>query len=113
MIIFGKKGAETIGRSQREIMEKLFNESEAYMKKTLFKALGMSEAGFPDELDEENVKIVNDALAYWKQSKSLALASAELQDQRESDMRSSLKEIQEELKNQRKLLEELTRRKDK
>ena len=113
MIIFGKKGTETIGRSQKEIMERLFNESEEYMTKTLFQALGMSATGFPDELDEENVKLINDALGYWKQSKNLALASAELSDQRDAEMRSSLKEIQEELKAQRKILEELSRRKDK
>ena len=113
MIIFGKKGAETIGRSQKEIMERLFNESEEYMTKALFQAMGMSATGFPDELDEDYCKLVNEALGYWKQSKSLALASAELSDQRDAELRSNLNDIQEELKNQRKLLEEISRKKDK
>lgn len=113
MIKFSKNGAATISRSQKEIMERLFNESEEYMTKTLFQALGMSATGFPDELDEENVKLINDALGYWKQSKNLALELAELSDQRDADMRDSLKEIQEELKNQTKLLEEISRKKDK
>lgn len=110
MIIFGKKGAETIGRSQKEIMEKLFNESEEYLIKTLCQAIGASVTEFPDALEEEQVKLMNDALAYWQTSKQLALASAELSDKQFADISANLEEIKEEQKKNRKLLEELSRR---
>lgn len=112
MIMFKKSGAQFV-RSQKEIVEELLDSSEEYMMKTIFQALGTSVTGFPDELDESSVKLVNDALGYWKTSKSLAISAAELQDRRDAELRASLDSIQEELKAQRKILEELSRKKDK
>lgn len=113
MIMFKKSGAQVVGRSMKEIMEELLNGSEEYMMKTLCQAMGMSMTSFPYELDEDNVKLINEALGYWKTSKGLALAAAELQDQRDSEMHTTLDSIQKELEAQRKLLEEISRKKDK
>ena len=113
MIIFGKKGAETIGRSQKEIYEKLFNESEQYLMQTMCQAMGMSSTGFPDELDENNVKLINQALGYWNQTKQLALASAELMDERDAKLRSQLEDLQREQESSKKILEEISRKLDK
>lgn len=113
MIMFKKSGAQVVGRSQKEIMEELLNSSEEYMMKTICQAMGMGVTSFPDELDEDSVKLINEGLGYWKTSKSLAISAAELQDQRDSEMRASLDSIQKELEAQRKLLEEISRKKDK
>lgn len=113
MIMFKKSGAQVTGRSMKEIMEELFNSSEEYMMKSLCQAMGMSVTSFPDELDEDCCKLINESLGYWKTSKSLAIAAAELQDQRESEMRKDLDNIRRELEAQRILLGEISRKLDK
>lgn len=113
MIMFGKKGAEVIGNSQREICERLLNESEKYLMQTMCQAMGMTIDEIPEELDEDNVKLINQALGYWKTSKQLVLASADLMDQRDIEMRKELDKLQREMETNRNILEEISRKLDK
>lgn len=113
MIVFGKSGAEVVEESQKDILEKLLNESEMYFVKTISQVMSMGATGLVSELDSDQVKLLNDALGYWARTKKLTIAAAELQDKRDEELRSNLEKLQKEQEKTNKLLEEISRRKDK
>lgn len=106
--------------SMKDIYEELLDSSENYLTKTIGQAMGMAGGHFPDELDPEMVQTVNQALAYWKESKALVIQQAKIMDDRHEYL---CKELQEQrkfldqqatlLREQTRLLEEISKKKDK
>lgn len=104
----------------KDIYEELLNSSEDYLMKTIGQAFGMTGGNFPDELDPEMVRTINQALAYWQTSKALVIQQAKIMDDRHDIL---YKELQEQrkfldqqasiLREQTKLLEEISKKKDK
>lgn len=95
------------------IYEKLLTSSEDYLMKTMGQALGMTGGSFPDSIDPEQVKLINQALAYWKDSKSLCLRAAQIADNRYENLEHQLREQASLLEQQTKTLEEISRKLDK
>ncbi len=112
MGIFRKRVQEQDFKNNEQIIKELLNTSERYLTRTLGQALRAACPTLSDT-DPEMLEMVNDALDYWGANKELCIQAARRQDANDLFMRSQLKEIQEELKNQRKILEEISRRKDK
>ncbi len=107
-------------QSMKDIYESLLDSSEDYLTKTIGQAIGMTGGHFPDELDPEMVSTINQALSYWKESKALVIQQAKIMDDRHEYL---CKELQEQrkfldqqatlLREQSRLLEEISKKKDK
>lgn len=92
--------------TMKGIYEELLNSSEDYLMRMMGQALGMNGGNFPDELDPENVKLINQALDYWKTSKCLMIRQAEIMDARDEYLRHELDEQRKFLDQQASLLRE-------
>ena len=106
--------------TMKDVCESLLSSSENYLMKALGQAFGISGGSFPDSIDPEAVKMINDALAYWQESKALMIQQARIMDNRHEAL---CKELEEQrkfldqqsalLREQNKALEEISRKLDK
>ena len=96
-------------RTLEGVYDQVLDSTERYMTRTIGQALSMSMAGFPDELDPETMAVINDALAYWKESKAALLRQAQIMDERDAYLRHELDEQRKFLDQQATLLREQTR----
>lgn len=102
------------------VYDELLSSSEDYLMKTIGQALGMSGGSFPDSIEPEAVNAINQGLAYWKDSKSLMLRTAQIMDERHENLVHELAEQRKFLdqqatllREQTRLLEEISKKKDK
>lgn len=107
-------------KTQVEILNAFFKESEVYFLKTLGQVMGMSASGLTDGLDPDQTKLINDALAYWATTKKLCTEfihsnerDKELLNERLDRQDELLKEISKKLEDQNELIEKLSQKKDK
>lgn len=112
MGIFRKRVQEQEFKSQEQIVTELLETSERYLTRTLGQALRAAYPTFTDT-DPEMLEMLNDALDYWGANKELCIQAAKRQDATELYLRSNLEKLQKEQEKTNKLLEELSRRKDK
>lgn len=112
MGIFRKRVQEQEFKNNEQIIRELLDMSERYLTRTLGQAL---RAAYPTltDTDPEIMEMVNDALDYWGANKELCIQAARRQDANDLFMRSQLEKLQKEQEKTNKLLEELSRRKDK
>ena len=96
-------------RTLEGVYDQVLESTERYMTRTIGQALSMSMPGFPDELDPEATAVINDALAYWKESKAALLRQAQIMDERDAYLRHELAEQRKFLDQQATLLREQTR----
>lgn len=92
--------------SMAAIYEELLNGSEDYLMKTMGTALGATGGSFPDSIDPEMVTVVNQALAYWKDSKKLMIQMAKIADSRHESLVKELDDQRKFLDQQASLLRE-------
>lgn len=107
-------------RTLEGVYDQVLESTERYMTRTIGQALSMSMPGFPNELDPETTAVINDALAYWKESKAALLRQAQIMDERDAYLRHELDEQRKFLdqqasllREQSKTLEEISRKLDK
>lgn len=107
-------------KNQVEILNAFFKESEVYFLKTLGQVMGMSANGLTDGLDPDQTKLINDALAYWANTKKLCREyilynehEKELLNERLDRQDKLLEEISKKLEYQNELIEKLSQKKDK
>ena len=107
-------------KTQVEILNAFFKESEVYFLKTLGQVMGMSASGLTDGLVPDQVKLINDALAYWATTKKLCTEfihcneyEKELLNERLDRQEDLLKRINEKLDRQDELIERLGQKKEK
>lgn len=106
--------------NMKDVYEELLNSSEDYLMKSIGQAFGMSGGRFPDSIDPEVVRMINQALAYWQTSKALVIQQAKIIDDRHDYL---CKELQEQrkfldqqaslLREQSRILEEISKKKTK
>ena len=96
-------------KNMKDIYETLLDSSEDYLMKSIGQAFGMTGGNFPDELDPEMVRTINQALDYWKTSKCLIIRQAEIMDARDEYLRHELDEQRKFLDQQACLLREQSR----
>lgn len=95
------------------VYDELLSSSEDYLMKTIGQALGMTGGSFPDSIDPEIVRAINQGLAYWKNSKSLMLQTAKIMDERHENLEHQLREQASLLEQQTRTLGEISRKLDK
>lgn len=112
MGIFRKRVQEQEFKNNEQIIRELLDTSERYFTRTLGQWL---RAAYPtmSDMDPEMLEMVNDALDYWGANKELCIQVARRQDAQDLLMRSQLEKLQKEQEKTNKLLEELSRKKDK
>lgn len=97
-------------RTQKDILGDLMDETEKGLMKLLNQAMAASGCGFPDELDQESVQIINDCLRLWKKTKELCIESLELEEKKYSELQKRLDNQDKILEKQLRILERLERR---
>ena len=95
------------------VYDELLSSSEDYLMKAIGQAIGMTGGSFPDSIDPEMVRAINQGLAYWKDSKSLMLRTAQIMDERHENLVHRLQEQANLLEQQTRTLEEISRKLDK
>lgn len=96
-------------RTLEGVYDQVLESTERYMTRTIGQVISMIMPGFPDELDPEATAVINDALAYWKESKSALLRQAQIMDERDAYLRHELDEQGKFLDQQATLLREQSR----
>ena len=91
------------------LYKELLDGSEKYIMTAIGQAIGMS--SFPDGLDPEVTKAVDDGLKYWKGSKDLMIEMAALADERDYTQRCEMQKVQEQLDEMSKKLDILMKKK--
>lgn len=109
MGIFRRVNFAQENKNMKDVYETLLDSSEDYLMKTIGQALGMTGGNFPDELDPEMVRTINQALAYWKESKALVIQQAKIMDDRHEYLCKELQEQRKFLDQQAAILREQTR----
>ena len=87
-------------RNQKEVLKEFLDESEKGMMKLLNRAMAASGCGFPDELDQESVQIINDCLKLWKKTKDLCMESLEIEEKKYETLTKKLEDQQKQLDKQ-------------
>lgn len=104
-------------RTLEGVYDQVLESTERYMTRTLGQALSMSMPGFPDEFDPETMAMINDGLAYWKESKAALMRYAQIMDERDAYLRKEIEQQRrfldqqaELLREQNKMLEDIQRK---
>lgn len=93
-------------RTLEGVYDQVLTSTERYMTRTLGQVLSANMPGFPDELDPEAMAVFNDALIYWKESKSALMRYAQIMDERDAYLRNELEQQRRFLDQQAELLRE-------
>lgn len=94
-------------RNQKEVLKEFLDESEKGMMKLLNKAVAVSGYGFPDEIDQEGVQIINDCLKLWKKTKELCMESLEIEEKKYETLTKKLEDQQKQLDKQSEALKRI------
>ena len=87
-------------RNQKEVLKEFLDETEKGMMKLLNQAMAVSGCGFPDEIDQEGVQIINDCLKLWKKTKDLCMESLEIEEKKYETHTMKLEDQQKKLDKQ-------------
>lgn len=94
-------------RSQSQIMNEMFDDMEKFTTKMIGQALAYSNGTTFAEMGEDEVRMINDCVDYWKSLRELAMTSVLRSEADYKFLVDQNSKLNKELLEQRKMLEEI------